>query len=1577
MNSRYNLIPKFTTLLAVGACILTAHQATAAGVVAAGDQFGAAINENGVLRTFGLNDVGQLGLGNTTSPQPLPTEVTISTVPGETFAAVEAGKDFLFAISEDGNVYATGANGSGQLGIGNTNNTNAFKLLTFQGSPKIVDIGAGHNYAYGIADDGTLYAWGENGNYELGIGVYNDPNPESLNDSTVERPIKVNSGLWKDVDAAKSDTTAFTVGVKADGTLWVWGQAASLVGGPTGVLITTPIQLGTASDWESVEVGNLQVIARKTNGKVYTWGAGIALGQGSTKTTSATPLEIKISGVSGFSDIGVGYDTSFAITNDGRLFGWGNNNNLQLGPNIIPNTGNIQFFPVEISTGNTFSAAVGGYGSVDPDTRDGFTLSMGVVNGESGFYTFGANVNGQLGVGAISYGLNAYPVRSLADGLEFAVSAPTVNNVSTSVVIGLNTSKNIAFTVANSGEVPISGGYTVNLYLGPAGSELDVFNDELLATQTVNETLAVNGSKSFTFNNILFNEIEGGDYVIYAQVSLIGTALQVNVSGSVAETPVSIREPNILLKSVTIPNGDELDIPGFFENVTLTFDNPSAGIIPNGTPIPVNVYLSEDTTLDEGDLPLVVTPSLDYSGGLIANATGVRVPPLPSVGVSIAIPDVSSGQRYLIFVADENNELPDSNPNDNTLTKAVSLFKDSRIDLAIDYGYYVSSGSGNWTSIDDTLASGGLAYISPTIDQNQSATYTTMIQGPREITVPWRIEGSSSGNMIDNVTIDIVGGAFSFPTGSDMISGYVPTYQTNTIKLEDDALYTVNWIYNQETDFTQSFAILDIDIPVFRNTGDGEWLGIEPGPNQPQPKVGDRMVMSPDIAQGESASFEVDVIGPALVSFWVNTNSDPEDTLTFLVDGVVRNLPTSGFDEDPQAAVFSGVSGDWFQVAFLVEGGERNLRWLYTKGSEAADSVIYVDGLAVLNPIPEENASNVNTGPLPDYAFIPQYNVDLAVQDVVATPGNYILDDANGTGRLPISIVVGSVGSDFDVTAIAGGVNFASNIELRLSLDTTYGNSDDVILGNFAETQIVKQGNKIVMSADINLPFDTPAGNYNIFVRFLPPPVVKEFSYENNTVLLGPGFVIIRAPDLVATKIQIPSSSYPYHPEYTLSLGYTIFNRGLAPITLDDRFDVTVRLMAISRNGGLQADAIIIKVYDPYELSVFLPNVSATYPTGGSTDVNHFIDLPTLRDILVSLGAVPSGEPEDSANVYAAQQVVTEYVYYFDITLDSANDILESSETNLFTVTYYDEDIDAVRPQNFSIYPTPSVEDYGSFTGQFPFSDFLDANSALDLSQSDVDTDDDNIYNLMEYGLGTNPTVYTPIFTGGDNPQNVVGSYNVQSLIIPPSTTPQEYLTISFPFNVRANDITITLQASDDMAFDENLLTLTPPYTDDFGPQSLTGFNGLKDNPLVLAVEGNVTAVQQVYTARITIRDNQPLATVNDQVDYTSRMMRLVVTSNLAPPGLPTNLSGAYNGLTGNVNLSWIPDNQINPAQGGSFQIYRSLGALNDFEVIGSTTNTSFIDNDVSSLTGYTYRVRLVNASGISGYSNSVNVVVP
>ena len=114
------------------------------------------------LYTWGQNNYGQLGLGNTTNYSS-PKQVGSLT----NWTMLAGSEDFSAAIKTDGTLWTWGRNNLGQLGLGNR---------TYYSSPK--QVGALTNWST-IAPQlggamaiksGALWVWGQNGSGQLGLG---------------------------------------------------------------------------------------------------------------------------------------------------------------------------------------------------------------------------------------------------------------------------------------------------------------------------------------------------------------------------------------------------------------------------------------------------------------------------------------------------------------------------------------------------------------------------------------------------------------------------------------------------------------------------------------------------------------------------------------------------------------------------------------------------------------------------------------------------------------------------------------------------------------------------------------------------------------------------------------------------------------------------------------------------------------------------------------------------------------------------------------------------------------------------------------------------------------------------------------------------------------------------------------------------------------------------------------------------------------------------------------------------------------------------------------------------------------
>ena len=88
--------------------------------MAAGQYHSLAVKTDGTLWSWGQNDYGQLGNGNTTTYDS-PIQVGALT----NWSKISGGKYNSYAIKTDGTLWAWGINNYGQLGQGNTTNTSS------------------------------------------------------------------------------------------------------------------------------------------------------------------------------------------------------------------------------------------------------------------------------------------------------------------------------------------------------------------------------------------------------------------------------------------------------------------------------------------------------------------------------------------------------------------------------------------------------------------------------------------------------------------------------------------------------------------------------------------------------------------------------------------------------------------------------------------------------------------------------------------------------------------------------------------------------------------------------------------------------------------------------------------------------------------------------------------------------------------------------------------------------------------------------------------------------------------------------------------------------------------------------------------------------------------------------------------------------------------------------------------------------------------------------------------------------------------------------------------------------------
>ena len=191
----------------------------------------AAIRQDDTLWTWGYNGYGNLG-DNSTTYRSSPVQVLGS------WKFIAVGYFGMHGIKSDNTLWGWGINQFGQIGDGTTTTRSSPVQVSGGGTWKFVmNLAAGGSATYGIKTDGTAYGWGYNNqNYTIGDGT-------NINRSS---PSLV-AGGFTDWSVITNHSLAWTYGIRSNGTLWCWGHV------PLGVSSavtyrSSPIQVGSATD---------------------------------------------------------------------------------------------------------------------------------------------------------------------------------------------------------------------------------------------------------------------------------------------------------------------------------------------------------------------------------------------------------------------------------------------------------------------------------------------------------------------------------------------------------------------------------------------------------------------------------------------------------------------------------------------------------------------------------------------------------------------------------------------------------------------------------------------------------------------------------------------------------------------------------------------------------------------------------------------------------------------------------------------------------------------------------------------------------------------------------------------------------------------------------------------------------------------------------------------------------------------------------------------------------------------------------------------------------------------------------
>ncbi len=237
-------------------------------------------------------------------------------------------------------------------------------------------VSCGDNITGFITRDKELYMWGYNDNGQLGTGE------------------KTYKHIWEPQFIFKciqiSCGSNFAGAITAKGELFMWGKNCCSQLGATGTIVSkstpTLIKIKGNPKISQVSCGSSHTGAVTEDGRLYMWGdndygqLGDILDAVRRKTEGGTMLIME-----GISQVSCGTGFTAAVTKEGKLYTWGDNRWGQLGDDTIVNKSTPTLIKIK---GNPWITQVscGNH-------------HVGAVTAENKLYMWGWNRNGQLGDG--------------------------------------------------------------------------------------------------------------------------------------------------------------------------------------------------------------------------------------------------------------------------------------------------------------------------------------------------------------------------------------------------------------------------------------------------------------------------------------------------------------------------------------------------------------------------------------------------------------------------------------------------------------------------------------------------------------------------------------------------------------------------------------------------------------------------------------------------------------------------------------------------------------------------------------------------------------------------------------------------------------------------------------------------------------------------------------------------------------------------------------------------------------------------------------------------------------------------
>jgi len=296
-----------------------------------GYEFTCALLRDGRIKCFGYNRWGQLGSGATNCTYAEGAGDCALVVGIDAAIDVAAGGNHSCAVESDGSVHCWGLNNHGQLGLGSQAIGESNQPLPVPGITDAFAVAAGTNHSCALVGAGAVRCWGRNTQGQLGIG-------NASADPGVLSPTDV-PGISDATAIVAGDAHTCVLRASGAVSCWGHEDHGALGVGenPDSSFVPGPASVGGISDAVAVSAGDYHTCVGHADGTVSCFGDNYygQVGDGSNRNKRFVPT--RVAGVSNASLVLAAGSHSCArvATDPVNVKCWGSGNMGQIGNGAI------------------------------------------------------------------------------------------------------------------------------------------------------------------------------------------------------------------------------------------------------------------------------------------------------------------------------------------------------------------------------------------------------------------------------------------------------------------------------------------------------------------------------------------------------------------------------------------------------------------------------------------------------------------------------------------------------------------------------------------------------------------------------------------------------------------------------------------------------------------------------------------------------------------------------------------------------------------------------------------------------------------------------------------------------------------------------------------------------------------------------------------------------------------------------------------------------------------------------------------------------------------------------------------